>query len=296
MSESSISSTIEEIPISKDPVTKVVPWIVGLLVFLLCLVLAGASAIGVSMYKWQVGMSHRLTVEVPLQHEIDRDRITSAVSNYLRSNPGLVSVDIADKTKLYTIFGVPIQQAELYNDFPLPVIIDVNLNPDQPANVNEIIAQLQKFTPGVRVETYTQWYDMLTILQKSMQLIAYAFVVLIALTVIVVITLVTRAGLSAHQENINILRLIGASNSYVARKFQTHAFRLSTRGAIVGFALALPITWLLNLAIVYLGVPDIIKPQFDFYLLAMLLIVPLFVVLLSVCVSRFAVLKSLKYG
>jgi len=170
------------------------------------------------------------------------------------------------------------------------------LNPDQPANVNEIIAQLQKFTPGVRVETYTQWYDMLTILQKSMQLIAYAFVILIALTIIVVITLVTRAGLSAHQENINILRLIGASNSYVARKFQTHAFRLSTRGAIVGFALALPITWLLNLAIVYLGVPDMIKPQFDFYLLAMLLIVPLFVVLLSVCVSRFAVLKSLKYG
>lgn len=296
MTESPMSPTIEEIPISKDPVTRVVPWIVGLLVFLLCLVLSGASAIGVSMYKWQLGISHRLTVEVPLQHEIDRDRITAAVSSYLRSNPGLTTVDIADKTKLYSIFGVPIQQAELYNEFPLPVIIEVTLNPSYPINVNEITTQLQKFTPGVRIETYAQWYDMLTVLQKSLQLIAYAFVMLIALTVIVVISLVTRAGLASHQENINILRLIGASNSYVAKKFQNHAFRLSTRGAIVGFTLALPITWLLNLAIVYLGVPDMIRPQFDLHLIAMLLIVPLFVVLLSVCVSRFAVLKSLRYG
>lgn len=296
MTDLPISPTIEEIPISKDPVTRVVPWIVGLLVFLLCLVLSGASAIGVSMYKWQLGISHRLTIEVPLQHEIDRDRITAAVSSYLRSNSGLSTVDIADKTKLYSIFGVPIQQAELYNEFPLPVIIEVTLNPSQPINVNEITTQLQKFTPGVRIETYAQWYDMLTVLQKSLQLIAYAFVMLIALTVIVVISLVTRAGLASHQENINILRLIGASNSYVAKKFQNHAFRLSARGAIVGFTLALPITWLLNIAIVYLGVPDMIRPQFDVHLVAMLLIVPLFVVLLSVCVSRFAVLKSLRYG
>ncbi len=296
MTDSPASSTIEEIPISNDPVTKLVPWIVALLVFLLCLVLSGASAIGVSMHKWQVGMSHRLTIEVPLQHEIDRDRITSAVSSYLRSNPGLISVDIADKTKLYTLFGVPIQQAERYDDFPLPAIIEVTLNQVKPANVAEMIAQLQKFTPGVRVETYAQWYDMLTILQKSMQLIAYAFVMLIAVTVIIVISLVTRAGLAAHRENINILRLIGASNSYVARKFQAHAFRLSTRGAIVGFALALPITWLLNMAMVYLGVPDMIKPQFDLGILMMLVIVPLFVVMLSVCVSRFAVLKTLKSG
>lgn len=297
MSHASVSSvplppTIEEIPISKDSVSGLVPWVVGLLVFLLCLVLSGASAIGVSMHKWQVGMGHRFTIEIPLQHEIDRDRITTAISTYLRSNPGLSTVDIPDKDKLYAIFGVTPQQ-EQAAEIPLPVLIEANLNPDQPANIQEIVTHLQSFTPGVRMETYTQWYDTLSILQKSMQLIAYAFIMLIALTVIIVITLVTRAGLASHRENITILQFIGASNSYVARKFQTHAFWLSTRGAIVGFLIALPTIWFLNKGIVYMGVPDMIQPQFDLSLLLVLTIVPLFVVLLSVCVSRFAVLRSL---
>jgi cell division transport system permease protein len=288
------SDPIEEIPISKDSITRLVPWIVALLVFLLCLVLSGASAIGVSMHKWQIGVSHRLTIEVPLQHEIDRDRITSAVAGYLRSHSGINAIEIADKTRLYTLFGVPLQNAEQYNDFPLPVLVDVILNPGTPVNSKEIIAHLQQYTPGIRIETYSQWYDMLSLLQKSMQMISYAFVMLIALTVIIMVSLVTKAGLSAHEESISILKLIGASNSYVARKFQTHAFRLSTRGALVGFALSLPIIWLISLGIVYLGVPEVMKPQVDLYTVIMLLIVPLFVILLSVSVSRFAVLGALK--
>lgn len=285
--------TIEEVPVSKDPMTKLIPWIVALLVFLLCLVLSGASSLGVSMHKWQVGMSHRITMEIPLQHEIDRDRITASVSDYLKSNPGLVNVEIADKTKLYNLFGVPLQQADQYQNFPLPVMVDVTLNPENPANVNEMMAQLKQYTPGVRFETYAQWHNMMHILQRSMQMIAYTFIMLIVLTVIVVITLVTKAGLLAHQESIAILRLIGASNSYVARKFQVNAFRLSLRGAIIGFCLALPMIWLLNLAVVYLDASEMFHPQYDFYILFLLPIVPLFVVLLSVCVSRLAALKTL---
>lgn len=293
MSQVVLSPTIEEIPITKDSISGTVPWVVGLLVFLLCLVLSGASAIGVSMYKWQIGMGHKISVEIPLQHEIDRDRITSGVSDYLRAFPGVTSVDAQNKESLQGIFGVSESTMDPQMDIPLPVMIEVGFDPAQPANIKEIIAQLQNFTPGVRVEAYTQWHDMVSILQRSTQLIAYAFIMLIALTVITVVTLVTRAGLISHRENITILQLIGASNSYVAKKFQNHALLLSVRGASIGFILALPVIWLLNMGMVYLGVPDLIKPQFDLSLLGILAVVPLFVVLLSVCVSRFAVLRAL---
>ncbi|WP_010302510.1 cell division protein FtsX [Candidatus Odyssella thessalonicensis] len=284
---------IEEVPIAKDPITRLVPWIISLLVLLLCLVLTAASSIGTSVQRWQVGMSHRVNIEIPLQHEVDRDRVTGAVSQYLSATPGISRIEIADKTKLYSLFGVSPQQAALYPDFPLPVIIEANLDPEAITGVGDIVAQLQQVSPGVRIETYSQWHDMLLLLRQTLQVIGYIFIMLIAFTVIIMITLITRAGLASHQENISILRLIGASNGYIANKFQNHAFRLSARGAITGFALALPISWILNLASVYLGIPEMLRPQVDPVLMLGMVIIPLFVVLLSVCVSRFAVLRTL---
>lgn len=284
---------IDEVPITKDPITRLVPWIIALLVFLLCLVLAGASSIGASVQRWQVGMSQRVNIEIPLQHEVERDRVTAAVAQYLSTHPGVSRIDVADKAKLYSVFGVTPQQAALYPDFALPVMIEANLNQAEGANVSEIIVQLQQVSPGVRVETYAQWHDMLSLLRQSLQVIGYIFVMLIAFTVIVMISLITRAGLASHQESISVLRLIGASNGYIASKFQNHAFRLSTRGAVIGFALALPVSWILNLSSVYLGVPDMLRPQVDPVLMLGMVIVPLFVIFLSICVSRFAVLRTL---
>lgn len=284
---------IEEVPITKDPMTRLVPWIIALLVFLLCLVLVGASSIGVSVQRWQVGISHRVTIEIPLQHELDRDRITTAVAQYLQTNPAVEHIEIADKTRLFSIFGVSAQQALQYPDYILPVLIEANLKPEQPGAVSEVMTQLQQVSPGVRIETYSQWHDMLQLLRQSLQIIGYIFVMLIAFTVIIMISLITKAGLASHNESISILRLIGASNGYIATKFQNHAFRLSTKGAIIGFVLALPVTWLLNLASVYLGVPELLRPQIDPVLMLAMVIVPLFVVLLSICVSRFAVLRTL---
>ena len=284
---------IEEVPITKDPMTRIVPWIIALLVFLLCLVLVGASSIGTSVHRWQVGISHRITIEIPLQHELDRDRITTAVAQYLQVNPAVEHIEVADKTRLFSIFGVTPQQAMQYPDYILPILIEADLKPNQSDAVSGILTQLQQASPGVRIETYGQWHDMLQLLRQSLQIIGYIFVMLIAFTVIVMITLITKAGLAAHHESISILRLIGASNGYIATKFQNHAFKLSTRGAIMGFVLAIPVAWLLNLASVTLGVPEMLRPQIDPVLMLAMLIVPLFVVLLSICVSRFAVLRTL---
>lgn len=155
------------------------------------------------------------------------------------------------------------------------------------------MTQLQQVSPGVRIETYSQWHDMLQLLRQSLQIIGYIFVMLIAFTVIIMISLITKAGLASHNESISILRLIGASNGYIATKFQIMLSGSAPKGRLSDLFLALPVTWLLNLASVYLGVPELLRPQIDPVLMLAMVIVPLFVVLLSICVSRFAVLRTL---
>ena len=54
----------------------------------------------------------------------------------------------------------------------------------------------------------------------------------------------TRTGLAIHSDVVEVLHLIGAQDSYVARQFQQHTLRLASAGAAVGFLLGAGVVWL----------------------------------------------------
>src|SRR3546814_18184528 len=54
-------------------------------------------------------------------------------------------------------------------------------------------------------------------------------------------------GLAAHQRSIELLHMIGAQDSYVARQFQNHALRFGLRGGLIGLLGALPTLYLARL-------------------------------------------------
>ena len=61
---------------------------------------------------------------------------------------------------------------------------------------------------------------------------------LLLLLGMVVVAVVTRLSLDLHDETVDLLRLMGAGDSYVARQFEQHALSSGLRGGAVGFALA----------------------------------------------------------
>ena len=63
---------------------------------------------------------------------------------------------------------------------------------------------------------------------------------LIGLATIGTVIFTTRTGLAVHQEAIEVLHLIGAQDSYIARQFATRALMLALRGGLIGLALAVP--------------------------------------------------------
>jgi cell division transport system permease protein len=283
---------IDEIPINQDAMTRYVSWIMALLVYLLCLVLVGAVSISSSLYQWQVGVNYRLTVEIPIQHELDRDRIVPTVLSVLKTLPGITSAVASDHLNSMHFFQPFFGQQE-QGSAPEPTFIDVALDPNYSVNLNDIAAQLYRVAPGAKIETQHRWQETIAVLRTSLQAIAYIFASLIALTVVITISLVTQSGLAAHHKTISILRLIGAQNSYISRKFQTHALKLSMKGAVIGFVTSLPTLLILSALCSHLGVPEWLKPNFDANLFLLILAVPATVIFLSICVARFAVFKTL---
>src|SRR3546814_8077793 len=63
---------------------------------------------------------------------------------------------------------------------------------------------------------------------------ALVVVLLVVLAASIMVAFVPRMGLAAHQRSIELLHMIGAQDSYVARQFQNHALRLGLRGGLIG--------------------------------------------------------------
>jgi len=72
----------------------------------------------------------------------------------------------------------------------------------------------------------------------SIELLASIIIGLIAAAAVTTVIFVTKTGLSIHRRVIEIVHLVGAYDSYIAKQFLLHAMRLGLIGGIGGVALA----------------------------------------------------------
>ncbi len=97
-----------------------------------------------------------------------------------------------------------------------------------------------KAVPGTTVEDHGVWLDKLVRLLRTVEILASLVLLLIGSATVGTVVFTTRTGLAIHQEAIEVLHLIGAQDSYVAKQFATRALILGLRGGIIGLVLAVP--------------------------------------------------------
>jgi len=287
------SQTIDDIPIGQDVSSRYVCWIVGLMVFLLSLVFVGAMSISTSLNQWNLSGSNRLTIELPMHGATNPESVIQSAMEVLKKMPTVARAKLVDNQEILTLLQPWVGQVNLLEDLTLPALIDVDLKQNAPLNLDEMTAKLRVISPDVRVEEHSQWQQMLEKLRLSLEVMAYLFIGLIAATVFVTITLVTRSSLATHSSIIDVLRLVGANNQYIAQKFQRRAFWLAMKGGLWGVIFALPTILFLNWLSLRLGVSEALKPTLSFFLLIAILSLPFFVGCTSLIAARFSVLRTI---
>lgn len=287
------TQTIDDIPVGQDVSSRYVCWIVGLMVFLLSMVFVGSFSVSSSLSQWNLGSASRLTIEVPLHSVENPNILIENILATLQKVPGVARIKLVDNQEVLKLLQPWVGQVNLLQDLTLPALIDVDMKPEASANVTEITSVLQTFSPGIRIEEHSQWQHMLEKLRLSLEVMGYLFISLIAATVMITITLITRSSLATHASIIDVLRLVGANNSYIAHKFQQRAFWLALKGGMWGVIIALPTIYGLNWLSDHLGVSEALKPTLSISLLLAILSLPLVVGGISLIAARLSVLRTL---
>jgi cell division transport system permease protein len=216
------------------------PWIVAIMAFVAGLALSVALALQGMSARWSADLTGVLTVEIPAETARDPrspDERLEAVLAVLRATPGVASATPVPNERLAAMVEPWLGKAAGSGELPLPRIIDVQLNVAQ-IDVAALQTQLTATAADTTVDDHRRWLGGLLRFARNAVTVALALVVLVALAASGTVAFATRAGLAAHHEAIELLHLMGAHDTYIARQFARLVLLRSAAGALGGIVVA----------------------------------------------------------
>ncbi len=235
-----------ELPLQGDPSQRHLPWIIAVMVFLATLAVAGVLGLGGALERWDQGLRGTLTVQLPPDGETDLAVRVAAALEVLRATDGIAQARALSESEIAALLEPWLGAGALSPELPVPSLIDVRLAPGVAVDLELLASRVAAAAPGARLDDHSLWLDEMIRLTRSVQIVAAVVVLLIAVAAIAIVVFATRAGLAVHHDVIEVLHLIGARDSYIARQFQAQAMMLGLRGGFLGLGVAAIVLFVLS--------------------------------------------------
>jgi len=237
-----MSARVKDLPLANDATRRTIPLIVGAMVYLAALALAGTFALDGTVQQWNAGLRGALTVQLPgVANDPDgpeaRARIDVATAVLLETD-GVLSVAALPHDESQALLEPWLGAADLPPNLPIPILIDVQIDPDAGISFELLAQRLEDSVPGARLNDNGIFLQRLVTLARSVQLVGLVVVLIVAIAAVSIVVFATRAGMTSHRETIELLHLIGARDGYIARRFVSHALYYGLLGGVIGLLLA----------------------------------------------------------
>lgn len=287
-----------DLPLDRDTTARFLPWIIGFMVYLAMIAATVALLVDHVTQRWQRDLSGQLTVELPGIAGEDAaqrgQRIDAALEEITDTN-GIVGTRLLDEAEVRRLLQPWLGDQADQLGVTLPGLVAVTVAPDIRPNLSELAERLQRVSPGAAIDDHAQFNAGALNFLKTIEVLAVSLLALVLAATAGVVAFVARAGLSIHRRIVEIVHLVGAHDSYVARQFQAQAFRYGFMGALIGSLLAAA-TLLSAAVFAARGAAPMSAAAraFEPWMIWPLALIPLAAVLIAMVTVRIAVLTALR--
>jgi cell division transport system permease protein len=228
-----------DLPLGKDGSSRFLPWIVGAMVYLAALALAGVLAAGELVSGWRAELTGALTIELPQPVEAtdaDRQARLQRVLDVLTATPGIAHAEVLGPDAMAELIGPWLGPDAAAADLPLPDLVAVELAGDATVDSAALAQRLTEVAPEARLDDHRDWMERAERLSWLVRLLAILVLGFVSAAAALAVLFVTRTGLDIHREVIELVHLLGAPDRYIARQFQHHALAQGFVGGLLGLA------------------------------------------------------------
>ncbi|MBL4807511.1 MAG: cell division protein FtsX [Rhodobacteraceae bacterium] len=187
--------------------------------------------------RWSLDLAQTATVRIIAPND-EIDNQTEAALNALRTTPGIASAEVLDAESQAELLAPWLGKDLPIENLPLPRLIEVTVIGNGP-DINNLTLRLSAEAPGARFDDHRKWRQPLRDAANQLRLMALASLALVGFTLAIIVTLAANASLASNAGIIHTLRLIGATDAYIARAFVRRITFRTAAGALLGTVLAM---------------------------------------------------------
>ena len=203
--------------------------------FLAVFAIAFTLATGRLAERWSDELARTTTLRISASTEETANQVATAI-RVLLATPGVAEARALTSDEQQALLE-PWFGPDLPLDLlPIPQLIEIIEDGDGYDPVG-LRARLAAEVPGSVLDDHTQWRTPLVAAATRLRMLGWVALVLIGASVVALITLAAQAALAANARVIDVMRLVGATDTYIARAFVRRFTLRSLLGAIIGTTL-----------------------------------------------------------
>ncbi|WP_232475974.1 cell division protein FtsX [Flavisphingomonas formosensis] len=270
------------------------PWVIAIMMFLTVLAAAAGMSLAVGAHTLGNQLGGRITVQIVEASPDAREAQVAAVITELNRTQGVGAVSRMSEADMARLLAPWFGAEGLGPDIPVPALIDAELSPAAHARIDRIAAAVAHVAPAAKIDDHAAWLAPLAGLVRSLEWLALALVLLMALATGCAVVLASRAALNTHRQVIDVMHLMGATDIQIARLFQRRIALDALFSGLVGLAVAVLVILLLGERVEGLGSELLGSMSLPVYAWGILTMLPIAGALLATVAARLTVVGALR--
>lgn len=274
--------------------------LIALMTILGMLALSASFALSAMTDRWSSGLENKVSIEIPASDSDGNviksgivESMTEKVAEFIRTENTVETATITPPEKIRELLAPWLGTDMAMDSVPLPGLISVTFKKDTAPNLKELELQIKDLAPRARVDTHESWLADVVRFTGALQFAAALLTMIIGLTTLVAVAGAVRSKLSENKEELELLHLMGASDSFIAKQLQRHTIILALQGGGAGILAGGLLLFIISMIAGEIGVNLVPDFHLDGMQKLMLLLAPLPIALLAMLTARFTVLRVL---
>ena len=271
------------------------PWVLAIMVALTVLAAGAGLSLGNLAGDARSELSGGATVQILQADPATRAEQAQAAQEALQAMPIVEQSRQIPQDELDALLEPWLGESGDAETVPVPALIDVRLEGRaDDAAIERLRQRILQVAPDARVDAQSDWLQPVFSALTSLQYVALALVLLLAVTSAAAVFLAARSALGNNRETIEIVHLLGGTDGQIAQLFQRAILRDSVIGGGVGLLLGLAAVLGLGYQFAALDSGMIGGGGLDWLDWILIALIPVLGVVLAVATARFTVLSAVR--
>jgi cell division transport system permease protein len=208
--------------------------VIAIMTFLACLTAGAALLVADASQAWRSDVLREATIQVKSRAGDDVENLVARAVAIAAKAPDVESAHALTQAESEKLLEPWLGAGFDLSQLPVPRLILVRLRGHGSEDLSTLRSALANAVPQADLDDHRVWASRLGTMANAVVTLAAALFALMIVAMGTAIGFATRGAVAANREIVEVLHLVGASNSFIAREFQTHFLRLGFRGALIG--------------------------------------------------------------